>query len=126
MGIHFGEIITILRYSSTELTPYGDLPTPVITRIDISNAGIAPRMSNESTNRGRQGLTVGYSLYLPYGTDLRFNDKVELFGGGTLAGAPRTPATVQIYYVDGQPAQWKSALSGKRFGMEVSLSLGSG
>lgn len=126
MGLHFGEIITILRSVSTELTPYGDLPTPVITRIDISNAGIAPRMSNEPSARGRQGVMIGYSLYLPYGTDLRFNDKVELFGGGTLAGVPRTPLTAQIYYVDGQPAQWKSALSGKRFGMEIALSLGSG
>ena len=121
MKFPFGEIVTIIRRSAMEPDKYGDYPTATTTRIDIPGCGLAQKSSSEPTVRGRQGSNVMLSLYAPEGTDIRYDDKIEIHGGGTFAGAPVTPATAAIYFVDGQPATWKNPLTGTSFGVEVSL-----
>jgi len=86
---------------------YGD-PLP-ITRIggDITGCAVAPRYSSEPTERGRQGVIVGLTIYPPAGSDILFTDQVRVRG--------------VLYDIDGDPAEWENPFTGDTPGMEVAL-----
>ena len=106
MDFTFGETVTVLPGPDTT-DQYGD-PIPS-TRIggDITGCGVAPRYSTEPTERGRQGVIVGLSIYAPIGSDILFTDLIEVRG--------------QVYMVEGDPADWVSPFTGWAPGMEVAL-----
>jgi hypothetical protein len=102
-----GQTVTILRESSSGVDAYGDPVTSITTRVEVTGCAVAPRMSTEPTERGRQGVIVGLSLYAPTGTDVRYTDRVEIDGA--------------VYLVDGIPAEWVSPFTGWAPGLEVAL-----
>lgn len=128
MTLPFGQIVTILRDVAGGVDSYGDPVPASTTRIDVPGCSLAPRTSTEPTVIGRQGVIVGQSLYLPVGTDIRFTDRVEIHGGGTVVatGLPVTPTTAVVYMVEGEPGTWSSPLTGTDFGVEVAIKKAAG
>jgi len=108
-----GKTATIVRQVPGGTDEYGD-PIPGTTiRVDVPGCGWAPRSagagpsSEDIHDRGRQGVIVGLTLYMPAGTDLRHTDQVELEG--------------LLYDVEGDPGEWRNPLSGREAGLEVAL-----
>lgn len=121
-----GQIITILRDTPGGLDQWND-PVPASTsRTDIAGCAIAPRYSNEPTAVGRNGVIVGQTIYAPFGSDILFTDRIEINGGGTVAGAPVTPATATIYTIEGDPSDWANPFTGATPGMEISVKKATG
>ena len=102
----FGETVTIVP-GSPGTDSYGD-PLPITrTGGDITGCGVAPRYSTEPTERGRQGVIVGLTVYAPTGSDILSTDSLIVRGAE--------------YVVDGEPAAWRSPFSGWAPGIEVAI-----
>lgn len=86
---------------------YGDPIEGTTETVTLTGCGVAPRSSDDITDRGRQGVIVGLTLYAPHGTDLRYSDRIEVDG--------------VLYEVDGEAGSWKSPLSSWEAGIEVAL-----
>jgi len=72
------ETVTLLRDSAPGVDPYGD-PLPSTTeRIDVEDCLVAPNGSTETTERGRSGVSTGWTVYAPDGTDARYTDGIEI------------------------------------------------
>lgn len=71
-------------------------------------AGIAPRESTEPTADGRNSVITGRTLYAEPGEDVTAHDRVELPGDG-------------VWQVDGDPADWRSPLTGWHPGLVIQL-----
>lgn len=103
----YGETVTIVRKSPGGTDVYGDPITSTTTRIDLAGCGVAPRYSTEPTDRGRQGVIIGWSVYPPADAGILFTDQLEV--GGVL------------YEVEGEPAEWANPFTGWNPGGEVAL-----
>ena len=108
----FGPTVTVLRDSAPGVDAYGDPLPGTVERIDIPKCGVAPRYSTEPTERGRQGVIVGLSLYAPAGADIRSTDRVEVAG--------------LAYAAEGEPGAWVNPFTGTDFGFEVALKRATG
>lgn len=126
MSFANGSIVTVLRDVPGGLDQWNDPVPASISRTDIAGCGIAPRYSSEPTVVGRQGVIVGLTLYVPAGTDILFTDRIEINGGGTVAGAPVTPTTAKIYVVEGEAADWTNPITGTKFPTEIALKRATG
>lgn len=104
--------VTRLREAPGDLDEYGDPAPGTTTETVLDGAGVAPRSSEDITNRGRQGVIVGLSLYAPFGVDVVYTDRFRVEGLGSLDGT---------YEVDGEAGQWKSPLSSWEAGTETAL-----
>jgi len=111
MDFPYGETVTVVP-GPPGSDQYGD-PLPV-TRVsfDIEGCGVAPRYSTEPTERGRQGVIVGLSIYAPIGSDILSTDSLRVRG--------------DVYAVEGEPADWRSPFSGWAPGMEIALKRAAG
>jgi len=119
MRFPHGETVTIVRESPGGTDAYGDPTTSTSARTDIPLCGVAPRMSSEPTERGRQGVIVGWSVYLPAGVDVRSTDQMELPGVTMLnAEGEVVPAPCDI---EGIPADWVNPFTGWTPGAEVAV-----
>lgn len=87
------ETVTLISYGDDEEDRYGDLVPVETDRTDIDRCAVAPRSSPELTDRGRQGVIVGLTIYMPSGTDVTHRDRF-LVGGVE-------------YEVDGEAGTWK-------------------
>lgn len=105
MTFAFGRTVTVLRDSPGGFDAYGDPATSTTARVVIESCAIAPRYSNEPTERGRQGVIVGLSVYAPAGSDITSTDRLEIDG--------------VAYVIDGEPAEWINPFTGSRPGLEV-------
>ena len=105
MTLAFGTTVTILRAAPGGFDAYGDPIVSVTERTDIDGCGVAPRYSTEPTERGRQGVIIGLSVYAPSGSDIVSTDRLEIDG--------------LTYVVDGEPAEWINPFTGSRPGLEV-------
>lgn len=121
MTFAFGTTITILRDTPGGFDEYGDPITSSTSRTDIAGCAIAPRYSNEPDTLGRNGVIVGLTIFAPYGSDILFTDRIEINGGGTVAGAPVTPLTAKVYLIEGSPENWLNPFTGSTPGMEISV-----
>jgi len=74
------ETVTILRPSAPGTDPYGDPLPSTTTRIDVPDCLVAPRTSTEPTERGREGIVIGWQIIAPAGTDARYTDGIEIRG----------------------------------------------
>lgn len=102
-----GETVTILRDSPGGFDQYGDPVASTTARIDVPGSAVAPRYSTEPSERGRQGVIVGLSWYIPVGADVRSTDRAEVKG--------------VVYLVEGIPGPWVNPFTGHDFGSEVAL-----
>ena len=108
MRFPFGVTVTIVRAVPGGDDPYGDPIPGTTTRIDIPRCGLAPRMSTESTARGRQGVIVGQTVYLPDSSPAVFYvDQLEVAG--------------VLYDIEGEPGEWSNPLTGWTPGSEVAI-----
>lgn len=108
MRFPFGVTVTIVRAAPGGVDPYGDPIPGATTRIDIPRCGLAPRMSTESTARGRQGVIVGQTVYLPDGSPtVLYVDQLEVAG--------------VLYDIEGEPGEWSNPFTGWVPGSEVAI-----
>ena len=112
MRFPYGVTVTIVRSSGTDA--YGDPVTGTTTRIDIPLCAVAPRTSTEPTERGRQGVIVGKTVYLPDDAPAvpLFTDQLEIAG--------------VLYNIEGEPGEWVNPLTGWKPGTEVAIKRAAG
>jgi hypothetical protein len=101
-----GETVTVLPGAVT-YDQYGDPVAPTRTGSNITGCAIAPRYSTESTERGRQGVIVGLTIYAPAGSDILSTDSLMVRG--------------HPYVVEGEPADWVNPYTGWAPGLEVAI-----
>lgn len=104
-----GRVVTLIRGGTVD--QYGN-PTEGTDRIDIPGCAVAPRTSTDTTDRGRSGVVVGLSVYLPAGADVQPGDGFEIDG--------------VAWQIEGVPGEWTSPFTGWAAGIEVALSRGEG
>ncbi len=95
--------ITIYRPGGTDI--YGN----PIDGVEVSTADVivAPRADSEATSPGRSAVIVGYTIYLPPGSDLRPTDRVIIDD--------------VAYEVDGQVGHWVNPFTGIDRGYQAAL-----
>jgi len=74
------ETVTLLRQSGGGFDAYGDPIPATTTRIDVPGCMVAPVSATESTDRGREGVVIGWTVYAPAGTVAYHTDRVEIRG----------------------------------------------
>lgn len=79
--------------------------------IDLANCTVAPRLSTETTDRAREGVVIGLTLYCPPGTDIARDDILIITAG----------PHVGRYRVDGEPSVWENGLSAWPAGVAAEL-----
>ena len=89
------ETVTLLRDTPGGFDAYGDPIASTTARIDVPQCLVAPNGSTESTARGRAGVSTGWTVFAPVGTDALYTDGVEVRG-----------VTCRI---DGEVADWPGA-----------------
>ena len=87
-----GETVTIIRESPGGFDAYGDPITSTSTEIAVDDVKVAPRTSAEPTDRGNEGVIVGWQLFAPIGTVAYYTDAVRVRG--------------VVCRVDGEIADW--------------------
>lgn len=103
--MRFPEPVVIVR--DPPRNAFGDFPAgSVPTRIETSGAYADSGTSEDTTGRGAT-VSTGAQLFLPYGTDVRRTDRVEVRG--------------QTWEVDGDPQHWRSPLTGREAGTVINL-----
>lgn len=105
-------IIVRVRGNPGGVDEYGDPIVGTDDRTILIDAFVAPRESGDISNRGRQGVIVGLTLFAPYETDVRYTDQIEVDG--------------VLYDVDGEPGKWRNPFSGWEAGIQVALVRASG
>lgn len=94
------------------LDEYGDAVTDYpILNIELTGCWVAPSTSADIDGRAREGATDRITLRAPYGSDILPADKVRI-DGGPFDG---------LWEVDGDPANWRSPLTGRPAGLTVAL-----
>jgi hypothetical protein len=101
--------VAVIRVRSTPpgADQYGDPIEGTVERVPIPGAFTAPRLSDEVDGRGRAGVVVGLTLYLPYSFDLQRTDRVEVDG--------------VLYDVDGDVGRWQQPHTGWLAGATAAL-----
>jgi hypothetical protein len=95
----FGETLRVVRTTTAEYDDYGDLipGTGVETRTPVEGCAVAPLKDGEDQDVDGVRIVDGWSVYLPFGTDLVASDLVEVRGVD--------------YHVDGVPGVWVNPYS---------------
>lgn len=75
-------------------------------RLDIDGASVAPRAQGEETEGGREGVIIGWTVYVPRLVDVVATDRIEVRG--------------EECVVDGQPGDWRSPFTNRK-GTEIRL-----
>lgn len=109
MMFRAGETVVRVRRTPGGWDEYGDPIPGTESRDDIDGVAVTFRraVTGDVNDRGREGVIVGLTLYLPAGVDVLHTDQFEVRGA--------------LYDVDGEPAVWRSPFTGWRPGVEVAL-----
>lgn len=103
----YGTTVTVQR-ATPVVDRYGNSrPGTYTDHHTIAGCGIAPRTSDDLTDRGRLGVVVGLTMFAPYDADLLSSDRVVVGG--------------ETYETVGDPGQWRSPLTGWQPGLEIAL-----
>lgn len=99
----------IVRVRSTPggTDAYGDPIASAETRVALPLAFVAPRESSDLSDRGRQGVLVGLTLFAPYDSDLLSTDRIEVDG--------------VLFGIDGDIGRWRNPFTAWEAGIQVSL-----
>lgn len=102
-----GETVWLLRAGEqTGVDRYGKPVFGPPRRLPVRWCGVAPRMSQEPLEVGRQAVFTGLTVYMPPGTVVFASDELEIRGE---AG----------WQVDGDPGDWRNPFTGRAHGVEV-------
>lgn len=89
-----GETVTVTRIGAVTsgFDEAGDPHRAAPTTFNVTNVGVAPLTSEESMELFGDVAENGYTLYLPYGTELLASDRVTVRGvsGWQVDGDART------------------------------------
>ncbi len=82
---YLGETVTLIRESPGGYDAYGDPIASTPTEMDVADVKVAPRTSStdgtgEPTERGSEGVVIGWALYAPPGTVAYYTDTVRVRG----------------------------------------------
>lgn len=105
-------VIVRVRSTPGGRDEYGDPVAGTEDRTTLTGAFVSPRESNEIVNRGRAGVIVGLTLFAPYDTDLRYDDRVEVDG--------------VLYDIEGEPGKWRNPFTDWEAGTQAALVRSSG
>jgi hypothetical protein len=100
-------VIVRVRSTPGGVDEYGDPVAGTTTETTLAGAYVAPRESDEITNRGRAGVIVGLTLFAPYDTDLRHNDRIKVDG--------------VLYDIEGEPGRWRNPFTDWEAGIQAAL-----
>jgi hypothetical protein len=89
------ETVTILRSGAPTTDRYGNEIPGADVRIVVDDCLVAPRFGGDVTDRGRQGVVVGATVYFPKGVEVRASDRLEVRG--------------EPHVIEGEPGWWKGA-----------------
>lgn len=109
MTFAHGETITRLRGTpvadpySAETVLGWDAPS----KLDIDGVGVEPITARTAPAEARQAVTIGYVLYCPAGADITAADRVRVRG--------------RDHRVTGEPAAWRSPMTGWAPGTVVNV-----
>lgn len=102
----FGETVTIVRVSGGGQDDWGDPIEATESRSDVEGCAVAPLKQGEDASPDGAVVLDGFTVYMPFGTDVRASDTVVVRG--------------LEYHVDGVPGVWSSPYSvGYPRGVEV-------
>lgn len=105
-ALAFGEPATILRAGPSTYDDYGNSVPGPDTETVVDGCGFGPGSTNEQY-QGQDVLTIDANLYMPPGTDVVYTDRIRF-------------RDVE-YTIYGQPADFRSPLTGRRGPIVVSL-----
>jgi len=111
MNFAHGETVTIVT-AATDADPYSGDDATTGSEVEVSGVGVEPRPSGEPTQDARNAVTSGFTLYLPAGTVIGPQNRVEVRGA--------------TYDVLGEPAVWRSPFTGWEPGVVVQCERTSG
>lgn len=103
--------VTVHRLRAVEVSDgYGgvrlDWSNPV--RVALTGCAVAPRLADEERDRGRQGVNIGWTVYVPgVGHDITHLDRMEIPAG--------------VFEVEGDPNPWANPYSGTEPGTVVQV-----
>lgn len=101
-----GQTVTVIRRTANGTDDYGNV-TYTTTSTAVAGCGVYPRNLGDITESGRDGITIGLTVHLPPGTDIRGTDSVTVGGAN--------------YRIIGDPGVWHHPMSGWRPGITVDL-----
>lgn len=110
MSLPFGVTVTVHRYERDIKGVRTEVSTHTVSGVGVAPAGGSSGWgvaSDENNVRG-ETVVIGEALYGPYDMDVQARDVVEL-------------PTGELYEVDGNPARWRSPLSGWAPGTVVNV-----
>lgn len=93
----FGEPVVVVRTTGGGTDDWGDPIPGVESRATINGCAVAPLKSDESSTTDGPRLIDGWTVYAPYGSDIRAGDVLEVKG--------------VAYPVDGTPGSWANPYS---------------
>lgn len=93
----FGEPVTVVRVTSGEPDEWGDATDPVEERTVVEGCAVAPLKQGENATTDGAVLLDGFTVYMPYGTDVAASDLLEIRG--------------LVFSVDGVPGVWVNPYS---------------
>jgi hypothetical protein len=100
-----GEPVSILRAGAPTYDRYGNEIPGLDVTIVVPGCAVAPRLSGDVTDGGRQGVIVGTTIYFPPGTDVRATDRLVVRG--------------EEHAIEGDPGRWVSPWTTVEHGVEV-------
>lgn len=105
----FGQTVTVRRYTRDNKGNRVEVSVHTVDGVGVAPAGGSGwGVASDEVNTLGEQVKSGTTLYAPYGADIRARDTVTLADGSR-------------WEVDGDPADWRSPLSGRPRGTVVSL-----
>ena len=94
----FGEPVDVLR-RVTSTDRYNNKVTVSWQNVgSVVGCGVAPRVLPEVSGDGREGVTVGFTVFMPFGSNVGAHDRLVVRG-----------VTVEV---DGEPVSWVNPMTG--------------
>lgn len=100
-----GEQVFLLRVTGGGYDSNDDPIPKVIERIPVMALAVAPGVSQESSQRGREMLSAQLTVYMPSTPTPTENDELEVRG--------------VRYQIEGRPIEWKSPFGTGPSGYEI-------
>lgn len=100
----YGETVTVVT-PATEDDPYSGTAGTAGSSVEVPGCAVEPRPSAEPVQDARNAVTSGFTIYMPAGTEIGPQNRVQVRG--------------ETFGVLGEPAVWRSPLTGWEPGVVV-------
>lgn len=74
------ETVTLLRTAGGGFDAYGDPVAGTVVEYAVAGCMVAPVTSTEPSDRGREGVVIGWTVYAPAGTVALHADRIRIRG----------------------------------------------